>query len=91
MPVIDVHHHYFPDSINKAGHNKLWGWKTPEDHLPWTPEVSLKAMDASGIDKAILSLPALPVFEPGQDPRNITRQRNEDIARIRDQHPIRFG
>ncbi|TFK55950.1 amidohydrolase 2 [Heliocybe sulcata] len=55
---IDFHHHFFPASLNKARRNEKVGWKTPSENLPWSPAVSLNAMNELGIRKAILSLPA---------------------------------
>ncbi|KAF7352725.1 hypothetical protein MVEN_01238700 [Mycena venus] len=54
---IDVHHHYFPANFDKAKSNEKAGWRTPAENLPWSPEISLKFMDAASIDVAILSPP----------------------------------
>ncbi|KAL1946844.1 hypothetical protein VTO73DRAFT_14948 [Trametes versicolor] len=89
---IDVHHHIFPASIGKAGLSANVGWLTPPENLPWTPEVSLKAMDQLGVRTAILSLPAgLPAGPAGDENRMAAREFNEYATQICDQHPERFG
>jgi len=52
----------------------------------WSPEVSLGAMEKLKIDKAILSLP--PGYPPDQS--NV-RAANEELKRMRDRYPARFG
>ncbi|KAG6857104.1 hypothetical protein H0H87_009665 [Tephrocybe sp. NHM501043] len=71
--------------------NQKMGWKTPAGTLPWSPEVSLKAMDASGIDIAILSLPALFTGEVSEENRKIARDRNIAMSSIVNAHPTRFA
>ncbi|KAG6829596.1 hypothetical protein H0H92_004065 [Tricholoma furcatifolium] len=46
-------------NLDKAALNRDLGWKAPAGTLPWSPEASIQAMDASGISMAILSLPPL--------------------------------
>ncbi|KAG6873774.1 hypothetical protein C0995_011593 [Termitomyces sp. Mi166 len=67
------------------------GWKTPVGTLPWSPEVSIKAMDASGIDMAILSLPALSTGSICEENRNQARQRNTMMSSIVCAHSTRFA
>ena len=57
---IDIHHHIFPPAhlYPKMTLNAKLGWTTPAENLPWTPRKSLEAMDALGIDMAVLSYPA---------------------------------
>lgn len=88
---IDVHHHYFPANLNKQKTNQNVGWRTPAGSLPWSPEVSLKSMQASGIDVAILSLPALNTGSICEDDRKIARERNVHVAQIVQAYPNRFG
>ncbi|KDQ64590.1 hypothetical protein JAAARDRAFT_64434 [Jaapia argillacea MUCL 33604] len=53
--------------------------------MPWSPEVSLKSMDAIGTEKAILSLPM------GSYSRVDARQYNELAVKYRQEYPGRFG
>jgi hypothetical protein len=91
MGRIDVHHHFFPADLNKETSNQKMGWRTPVGTLPWTPDVSIKAMDTSGIDLAILSLPAMFAGSVSEENRGITRERNIYASRIVQAHPNRFG
>jgi len=88
---IDLHHHFFPSSLDKAKKNLQVGWRTPPENLPWTPQVSLNFMDALGIDKAILSLPPSPTGSINPENRNITKDYNALAASICKQYPTRFG
>ncbi|KII95115.1 hypothetical protein PLICRDRAFT_169801 [Plicaturopsis crispa FD-325 SS-3] len=88
---IDLHHHFFPASLDKANINAKIGWKTPEGNLPWTPEISLKAMDALGIDLAILSLPAISSGDISDENRQKARRHNEFAANVCKEHTGRFG
>ncbi|KAI0677586.1 hypothetical protein C8Q78DRAFT_99108 [Trametes maxima] len=92
MSRIDIHHHMFPTSINKAGLSEKVGWRTPPENLPWTPDISLRTMDKLNIQTAVLSLPAgLPPGPAGEDNRTAARSFNEYAARICSDHPGRFG
>ncbi|KAH9951618.1 hypothetical protein B0H21DRAFT_183344 [Amylocystis lapponica] len=89
---IDVHHHWFPASLKKADQSVSVGWRTPPENLPWTPWVSLRAMDALGIDLAVLSLPAgVPGGAVGMQNRRAAREFNVHASRICLEHPGRFG
>ncbi|KAI0832382.1 hypothetical protein BC628DRAFT_1406861 [Trametes gibbosa] len=89
---IDVHHHIFPPSIGKAGLSAKVGWRTPPQNLPWTPELSLRAMDQLGVQIAVLSIPAgLPPGPAGEENRAAARQFNDYAAQICADHPGRFG
>lgn len=88
---IDVHHHFFPANLKKQNSNQALGWRTPAGTLPWSPEVSLQSMDASGIDVAILSLPALNAGSVCEDNRKLARERNIHVARIVQTYPSKFG
>lgn len=91
MPRIDVHHHYFAADLNKVEGYASIGWRAPSENIPWSPELSLKAMDASGIDIAILSFPALHSGSVSLENRARTKSRNLAMAGCRDTHPTRFG
>ncbi|KAF8076472.1 hypothetical protein FPV67DRAFT_1407611 [Lyophyllum atratum] len=91
MLCIDVHHHFFPADLQKGSSNEKLGWKTPAGTLPWSPEICLKAMDVSGIDIAILSLPALFTGSVCEENRAMARERNITMSTIVQAHPTRFG
>lgn len=57
---IDIHHHFFPPSFSrvKAAMSHTVGFRTPPENLPWSVDLSLRAMDGLGIQLAVLSLPA---------------------------------
>ncbi|KAF7332074.1 Amidohydrolase 2 [Mycena kentingensis (nom. inval.)] len=86
---IDIHHHYFEPNKGASG-NKV-GWLTPPENIPWTPAISLRYMDASGIDVAILSFPALSTGSVSRENRHMARQRNVAMAEVCSAHPGRFG
>ena len=91
MRRIDVHHHFFPSDLQKEKINKDVGWLTPAENLPWSPALSLKSMDDSGIDYAILSLPALTTGTVSSENRTQARERNIYASDICKAHPQRFG
>jgi 6-methylsalicylate decarboxylase len=88
---IDLHHHFFPSTIDKAKLNADIGWITPPSHMPWSPEVSLGLMDEAHVDLAILSLPAVTFGSVSDENRKLARERNDFLASVRDQYPKRFG
>jgi len=91
MGRVDVHHHFFPANLNKELSNQHMGWRAPAGTLPWTPDISLRAMDVSGIDLAIISLPAICAGSVSQENREITRGRNVYASQIVRAHPDKFG
>lgn len=91
MPIIDVHHHFFPDSLKKAQSSANVGWRMPPGHLPWTPEVSLKLMDESGISVAIISMAASAAGSISEENRRAARSINEGLAEMCKKYPKRFG
>lgn len=88
---IDVHHHYFPPDLEKEKSNADVGWRTPAENLPWSPEISLRAMDAMGVDVAVLSFPAISKGSISPENRAIARRRNEFASKICQEYPNRFG
>ncbi|CCM03180.1 uncharacterized protein FIBRA_05302 [Fibroporia radiculosa] len=89
---IDVHHHIFPNTLRKAEQSKAVGFRTPPENLPWSPAVSLQAMDALGIDIAVLSLPAgVPCGPIGPENCQAARELNLLMAQVCEMHPGRFG
>ena len=68
------------------------GWKSSPGTLPWSPEVSIQAMDAMNIDVAILSYPpGFPPGPPGEENRKAVRQLNLEAKAICERFPGRFG
>ncbi|KZT74352.1 amidohydrolase 2 [Daedalea quercina L-15889] len=89
---IDVHHHIFPSGSRRSVHRDPIGYHFPPENIPWTPEISLRTMDALGIDLAVLSVPTgLPDPPAGPDNRRSARELNEMLANICKDHPDRFG
>lgn len=95
---IDVHHHPFPveyvNAIKQAGVKKSLGFDFPT----WTPEDSLKVMDETGINIAILSITAPGVYSSNPEvpfsetlSKYLSRMTNEIIAETKEQYPKRFG
>ncbi|UZJ53628.1 hypothetical protein CBS101457_002948 [Exobasidium rhododendri] len=78
---IDVHHHYFP-ALEISTLEKATGWSFPRDAHPWSPEVSIEAMDRLGIQKAILSSP---------NSAANAREVNLFASKIVKRYPERFG
>ncbi|KAK2466271.1 hypothetical protein APHAL10511_001913 [Amanita phalloides] len=85
---IDVHHHFFPPDLNKAKANEIAQWRAPPGTLPWSAEKSISAMDAAGIDVAILSVP---VISAAMGSQTIIRQYNLAMRSICLEYPGRFG
>ncbi|KAF5320707.1 hypothetical protein D9619_000875 [Psilocybe cf. subviscida] len=88
---IDVHHHYFPPDLDKLKSNADVGWRTPSENLPWSPSISLQAMDAMSIDVALLSYPPISSGSCSEENRALARERNQYAAAICRQYPDRFG
>jgi predicted TIM-barrel fold metal-dependent hydrolase len=90
---IDVHHHILPpDYVRAVGDNRIGplivSGKTPV----WTPQHSIEAMDRNGIEKAITSMSAPGMwFGDVEMTRKLTRECNDYAARMRLDHPGRFG
>lgn len=88
---IDVHHHYFPPSLDKAKTNRSIGWKTPPENLPWSPDLSLRAMNELEIQTAILSHPPISKGTVSETSRALARENNLLAAKACADHPGRFG
>ena len=89
-----MHHHVFPPIPSDAAlaGEKSIGYHIPDENMPWTPEVSLRAMDALGIDIAVLSLPTgMPPGPVGAENRGMARKLNEMLAKVSKDHSKRFG
>ncbi len=85
---IDIHHHFFPSSLSrvKATQSQAVGFRTPPENLPWSADLSLRAMDSLGIRLAILSLPT-GIAETFDEAKNA----NELMYEIVQQHQNRFA
>ncbi|KAG1907112.1 uncharacterized protein F5891DRAFT_1161210 [Suillus fuscotomentosus] len=65
------------------------GFRTPEENLPWTPQISLAAMDRLGVQTTILSPP--PVSSSGAEHRAEVRKQNIYSSQLCATYPGRFG
>ena len=79
--LIDVHHHILPPTAPDAVKAAAPGW---------TPARALAAMDAAGIATA-MGFPGPVLFGSDPDRRRTARAWNEFGARLRQDHPTRFG
>src|SRR5262245_47039302 len=83
---IDIHHHLFTPEFRAA--SAAAGGNTP----PWTVEQSLAEMDRNGIQTALLSInPPGIWFGDVQQSRRLSRGINEMAAKMRSDHPGRYG
>jgi predicted TIM-barrel fold metal-dependent hydrolase len=84
---IDVHCHFAPPEwLAAQGQNIIPAIKN------WTVQWSLDDMDKAGVEKAIMSIttPGL-WFESNERARKIARHANDYAAKMRADHPGRFG
>ncbi|KAG1872679.1 hypothetical protein C8R48DRAFT_27649 [Suillus tomentosus] len=86
---IDVHHHVFLDAEKKAKKGLEVGFRTPEENLPWTPQISLAAMDRLGVQTTILSPP--PVSSSAAEHLAEVRKQNIYSSQLCATYPGRFG
>src|SRR5580692_9618425 len=86
---IDVHHPLSPPTYIVASNAGNFGDALMKN---WTPEKSLADMDKAGVEVAILSVttPALS-FTSGEAARKLARECNDYAAKLRADHPGRFG
>lgn len=92
VPKWDLHHHAVPgfyiEALRSARVSKVGGIRFPR----WTPERSLRAMDALNIEQAWLSVSAPGVCVPGiSDPARLASQLNDAGTEYVAAHPGRFG
>ncbi|MEU2741348.1 amidohydrolase family protein [Streptomyces sp. NPDC007095] len=91
--LIDVHAHFVTDSYVAAARSAglehpdgMPGWPT------WSVEQHLGMMERSGIEKSYLSVSSPGVhFGDGSAARALAREVNVFAARVRTEHPRRFG
>jgi 6-methylsalicylate decarboxylase len=86
---IDVHHHLSPPTYIAASNAGNFGESLMKN---WTPEKTLDDMDKAGVAVAMLSV-TTPALNPlsGEAARRLARECNEYAARLRGDHPGRFG
>jgi predicted TIM-barrel fold metal-dependent hydrolase len=90
---VDVHHHILPPTYVAALGPERIGAPASSGRMPvWTPAHSIEAMDSVGIATAITSVSA-PGFAIDDASRRTTlvREANEFAARMKIDHPGRFG
>jgi 6-methylsalicylate decarboxylase len=91
--LIDVHHHFYPPEFSKAVADFQGGMQPPLVR-DWTVARAVEECDQSGIATAVLSLWSIPGVWMGADPagmRRWARMCNDFAARMRADHPGRFG
>jgi predicted TIM-barrel fold metal-dependent hydrolase len=90
---IDVHHHMFPPFYVEAMEREVRA--SGFVFRPWTPSVSIEAMDRHGIAAAMLSPVQRLVLDSMSDrserARDLTRRNNEYGAQLTKDYPGRFG
>jgi predicted TIM-barrel fold metal-dependent hydrolase len=86
---IDVHHHIVPPAQRKMNIERLGGKGGPA----WSPQMSLDDMDKGGVAYSITS-----ILNPGpwygkveEASRRLARECNDYAAKLRSDHPNRFG
>jgi len=86
---IDVHHHfaspYWLQVVDEVAPATAQLWKK------WSPESSLASMDAGGAEKAILSMTTPGLAIDNEHMRRLAHDANEFAAKVRSDHPGRFG
>ena len=90
---IDVHHHLLPPAYAKAMEKEMAA--TGFNARPWSPQLSIEAMDKHGVATAMLSPIQRVVMDSMADrserARNLVRQNNDFGAQVVRDHPTRFG
>ena len=86
---IDVHHHIVPPAQRKMNIERIGGKGGPA----WSPQMSLDDMDKAGVAYSLTS-----IINPGpwygsiEEPsRRLARECNDYAAKLRSDHPNRFG
>jgi aminocarboxymuconate-semialdehyde decarboxylase len=89
--LIDVHHHILPPVYTHALAERL-GTQGLFASAEWSVGQSLESMDRNGIGASITSIssPGFWFGDPGET-RRLVRACNELSARLRSDHPARFG
>ena len=89
----DVHHHFVPPAYFAArSADIVRGMGLANSVSSWTPAASLAALDAQGINIAMLSLSTPGVwFGDDAEARRLARICNDYGAELMREHPLRFG
>ena len=91
---VDVHHHLVPPEYKQAAHDELVksGALNFAPWANWTPQATLEQMEQARVGTTILSLanPGVWFGDVGQG-RRLSRICNEYAARLRQDHPGKFG
>ncbi len=89
---IDTHHHFMPDIFVKTIGAERLASVTPNGKLPdWSVQRALDMCGTYGISEAILSIsPGYPALDADIE-RPLMRVCNEEAAKIRADHPGKFG
>ena len=92
MGLIDTHHHIQPpDYVTAIGAAAIGGPAVGSD-LAWSPRRSLDAMDANGVESAVVSISAPGVWTGDQaGTTRLARACNEFSAQLCAEHRGRFG
>ena len=90
---IDVHHHILPPRWLAEESERMAGRALDFDRVAqWTPSLSLEAMDRNGIVMTVTSISTV-IVRPTDPDRalGLARDCNEFAARLKQDHPGRFG
>ena len=90
--LIDVHHHFLPDSyreaVDRSGNNPPDGIVRLPD---WSESEALRFLDSMGIETAYLSISSPGLVLDGADVPGLARMVNDSAADLVERHPGRFG
>ena len=90
---IDVHHHMFPPFVQELW--KKTNTRAAPVTMQWTLERTLDQMNRAGVATTVLSVLASGGFNMPklgvEGLRKLTRQANDYAAKVRSDHPGRFG
>ncbi len=89
---IDVHHHFVPPRYRELiGTDAIARTLVSGQAPDWTPDRSIEAMDRNGVSAAVVSISA-PGFQCDDSEREaLCAHCNDFAARMRADHPGRFG
>lgn len=91
---IDTHHHIIPPVYLERARDRVLG-DAPflvKNVLDWSPARAIEAMDSAGVATAITSISSPYIWFGDRDfTRGLSRDINEYAARLKGDHPGRFG
>ena len=90
--VIDVHHHLMPPKYLEVAREAILKVSAIPQVVDWTVARSLDDMDKNGVRTAVVSIstPGI-MFGSAEESRRLARECNEFAAKMRSDHPGRFG